>query len=379
MRRLLSLLVSLSPILLIILCLAAIVLGWFAWRLPEQAETTFGPSAPSLGLIQRVYLSAQLTLLSDNLTKANEPNGTDRSFSIQLGESTLSITNRLEQEGFISSSQALRTYLVYSGLDTTLQTGDYHLSPAMTPLEIAQKFRNASSTDVKFRILAGWRIEEIAAALPTSGLDITPEAFQQAAYHPYLPPDLTINLPDGASLEGFLYPDLYQFPRSIGVNDFLKGLVVRFSEQNNEELSQGFEKQGLSVFEAVTLASIIQREAIVEEEMPMIASVFYNRLATGMKLDSDPTVQYALGYIPERKGWWKNPLSLEDLQVNSPYNTYLNKGLPPGPISNPSLNAIMAVAFPAQTPYFYFRAACDGSGLHLFSKTFQEHLNKGCP
>jgi UPF0755 protein len=101
-----------------------------------------------------------------------------------------------------------------------------------------------------------------------------------------------------------------------------------------------------------------------------------------MKLDSDPTVQYALAESagePPEAGWWKVPLSLKDLQVASPYNTYLNPGLPPGPIANPGLNALMAVAFPAQTPYYYFRAACDGSGKHLFAETFEQHQANGCP
>lgn len=97
-----------------------------------------------------------------------------------------------------------------------------------------------------------------------------------------------------------------------------------------------------------------------------------------MKLDSDPTVQYALGFDPQR-GWWRVPLTLDDLKVNSPFNTYQNHGLPPAPISSPGLNALQAVAFPAQSDYFYFRARCDGSGLHVFAKTFEEHLANGCP
>jgi UPF0755 protein len=117
---------------------------------------------------------------------------------------------------------------------------------------------------------------------------------------------------------------------------------------------------------------------VVEDEMPLIASVFYNRLAVGWKLESDPTVQYALGYNEAQGTWWTNPLSAADLQVDSPY-TYVYSGLPPGPIANPGLAALKAVAFPAQTPYYYFRAACDGSGRHLFAETFDEHLGNACP
>ncbi len=144
-------------------------------------------------------------------------------------------------------------------------------------------------------------------------------------------------------------------------------------------MQDGFQRQGLSLYQAVTLASIIQREAVIEDEMPMIASVFYNRLNSGMSLDTDPTIQYALGYDLIDRTWWKNPLSLDDLKVNSSYNTYLNPGLPPGPISNPGLSALKAVAFPAQTGYFYFRMACDNSGRHNFAVTFEQHKQNACP
>jgi UPF0755 protein len=111
----------------------------------------------------------------------------------------------------------------------------------------------------------------------------------------------------------------------------------------------------------------------------MIASVYLNRWRIGMKLDADPTVQYALGYDFAAGKWWKNPLTLEDLQFDSAYNTYLYPGLPPTPISNPSLRSLQAVAAPAESIYYYFRAKCDGSGYHNFAETFEEHLRNGCP
>ena len=120
----------------------------------------------------------------------------------------------------------------------------------------------------------------------------------------------------------------------------------------------------------------MEREAIQDQEAPQIASVYLNRLKIGMKLDADPTVQYALGFNPVQATWWTNPLSTTD--VASPYNTYFNPGLPPSPISNPSLNSLQAVAFPADTPYYYFRARCDGSGLHAFAATFEEHVANEC-
>ncbi len=131
--------------------------------------------------------------------------------------------------------------------------------------------------------------------------------------------------------------------------------------------------------EGVILASIVEREAVVEDEMPQIASVFLNRLRNNLNLAADPTIQYALAYNSEQRTWWTNPLSLDDLKLPSSYNTYENPGLPPGPICNPSLAALQAVAYPAETSFLYFRAACDGSGRHQFSESFQEHLDKACP
>jgi UPF0755 protein len=133
------------------------------------------------------------------------------------------------------------------------------------------------------------------------------------------------------------------------------------------------------VYEAVTLASIVERESVRMEEAPLISSVYLNRLRGGMRLEADPTVQYALGFDATRQTWWTNPLSLADLKFPSPYNTYLVMGLPPGPIANPGGGALAAVAAATQSSYFYFSARCDGSGFHNFASTFEEHLANLCP
>jgi UPF0755 protein len=366
-------------LLAVLLCIGAITAGWLLFGLPGQVEAKFGPPDPSLGFRQRIYLSTMLLLQANDLTLANNAYGTEQPFTIQLGESPLSIALHLQSQGFISDADAFRNYLIYTGLDTTLQAGDYSLSPGMTPLEIAHQLQDATPAEVTFHILPGWRLEEIAAALPTSGLNITPDEFRQLVESPPENFATLHHLPGNASLEGFMLPGEYEFSREITAQRFITTILETFDSKVSGELIQGFERQGLNLFQAVTLASIVQREAVEEDEMPLIASVFINRLNAGLKLDSDPTVQYALGYNAGQKSWWTNPLSLTDLKIDSPYNTYLYPGLPPGPIANPDLSALRAVAFPAQTPYYYFRAACDGSGKHEFSETFQEHLSKECP
>jgi UPF0755 protein len=285
----------------------------------------------------------------------------------------------LEEAGLISSAGAIQNYLVYSGLDKTIQAGEYRLSPRMTPLEIAHVLQDATPEEVTFNVLPGWRAEEIAASLPTSGMTFTPEELIAVVSKPKADNPLRSELPEGASLEGFLYPGSYQVKRNISPQAFVDLMVDQFRAHLSDELRMGFERQNLSLYQAVTLASIVQREAVIADEMPTIASVFINRLQAGMKLDSDPTVQYAIGFNPEQNTWWTNPLSTNDLQFNSPYNTYLNWGLPPGPIANPSLEALQAVANPAQTPYYFFRAACDGSGKHAFVETLEEQVRNACP
>jgi UPF0755 protein len=219
-------------------------------------------------------------------------------------------------------------------------------------------------------------MEEIAASLSTSGLDITPEAFLAAASAPI---DTSGYLPAGASAEGFLSPGAYTLPRTISAEQLVFLLVQNFSARLTPELQSGFTSQSMSVYQAVTLASIVQREVVVADEMPMIASVFYNRMKIGMPLQTDPTVQYALGYNATQGTWWTNPLSAQDLQFGSSYNTYIHPGLPPGPISNPGLAALQAVASPAHSNYYYFQARCDGSGLHNFAETLEGHQQNNCP
>ena len=370
-----------------VVCLVVIVAGWVATLLPLQAEGVFGSPSETLSAIQRLALSVQLLSQERDLLTPRDPGGPPQPFTIELGEPTFSVTNRLQQEGLVEDAEVLRIFLIYSGLDTTIQAGEYTLSARMTPVEIAQALQDATPTEVTFIILAGWRLEEVAAALPTSGLTFSPRDFLAYAQQPSLAQPAVSGLPAGTGLEGFMLPDRYEVPRVTGVQEFVRIVLENFERQVGAELRQGFEYQGLDLYQAVTMASIVEREAVLDEEMPQIAGVFLNRLRVGMRLDSDPTVQYALGQVqsalpgaePGRMTWWKNPLSLDDLQIDSPYNTYQITGLPPGPISNPGLNAMRAVAHPAETPYYYFRAACDNSGRHVFAETLEQHQQNACP
>jgi UPF0755 protein len=344
----------------------------------SKARQTFGPPAPSLSSTQRLYLSALVLLQSNDLTQPANPAGEEVHLTINPGESISSITGKLWDAGLITNPGVFRSYLQYTGLDTSLKAGEYTLSPTMSAIEISQAIQTSISADITLTILPGWRLEEIANTLPSSGFTSTAEEFYQATHANTQGYSFSGCLSDN-SLEGFLFPGSYTVPRGTTIDQLLPQILMNFEAQVTPELRNGFTSQGLDLCQAVTLASIVQREAVQVDEMPMIASVFYNRLNAGSVLASDPTVQYALGYNSSQQTWWTNPLSAKDLQVGSPYNTYLNQGLPPGPISSPGLDALRAVAFPAQTPYYYFRAACDGSGKHLFAETYDEHVANECP
>lgn len=348
--------------------------GWVITRIPREAEKLFGAPSSTLSTLQRYTYSTQLLLYTRDLLDPLNPAASKVEFKVLSGETASEVANALESQGLIHSADAFRAYLVYSGLDTALQIGSYELSPSMSSIDIAHRMMDATPDAVTFNILPGWRVEEVAATLPTSGLGISTEQFMGAVSYPGQ------TLPEGfQTMEGLLAPGSYQIKRDASAQDLLNAFLARFNQDITGELLDGFKQQGLTISQGVILASIVQREAIVEDEQPKIASVFLNRLRSGSKLDSDPTVQYAIGYNKEQKTWWTNPLSTEDLAFDSPYNTYLYAGLPPAPISNPGLVALKSVAFPEETPYYYFRASCDHSGRHVFSITYEEHLANACP
>ncbi len=362
------------PIAILLVIVACLVLVVFV--IPSTAANSYGSPAASLSAAQVIQYSLKLFWDGEALTRPLNASGTQKIFSVQQNESVGSIANRLVEANLIRDASAFRDYLIYTGLDKSIQAGNYQLSPAMSIVDIAHRMQDATPADVTFVILPGWRIEEIAASLPTSGLNITPDAFiaTASASHPGF--DF---LADASTMEGFLFPDTYIVPRDVTVDRFIAGLVRNFGLHLTNDLRDGFQRQGLSAYQAVTLASIVQREAVHAEEAPVIASVYLNRLKIKMKLDADPTVQYALGYNTEQQTWWTNPLSLDDLKIDSPFNTYINDGLPPAPIDNPGLSSLNAVAFPAETNYYYFRAKCDGSGYHIFVETLDQQIQNSCP
>jgi len=345
---------------------------------PKSAAMDFGPPSKDISKSQVFLYSLRLYVNKPSIIKPVESNKINEEiFIVDIGEPVASIAYNLENLGLINNPKAFIYYLIYSGIDTQIQAGEYRLSASMNAIEIAHELMDATSPDVEFVILPGWRLEEIAGTLPTSGLEISPEEFIDIAKNP---PNALLpeRLSEISSLEGFMFPDTYVFSRTIKIDEFISEILNRFLENIPPEIEVSFSEKGLSLQDAIALASIVEREAIIIDEQPLIASVFLNRLNIGMKLDSDPTVQYSIGYDREKNNWWKNPLTYADLQINSLYNTYIFAGLPPAPICNPSKSAINSVALPSETTYYYFRAKCDSSSRHNFSETLSEHIEYEC-
>ena len=336
---------------------------------------SLGPASSQLSPVEQVLLGAYLLFNRPSLVAHAPPPLRSASLDIEPGMDAGAVAAELERLGVLDRPDLLSRYLQYRGLDTAIEAGRYQVTSGMSIIELADLLQEARDSRYKVTIPEGWRREQVAEVLARLDLGFTGADFLEAT-HP-APPAWSAAPGSAETLEGFLFPDTYQLDPGMSADEVAELMVANLEDRLTDEVLAGFAAQGLSPFEAVVLASIVEREAVLAAERPLIASVFLNRLALGIPLQADPTVQYPLGRQPD--GWWKAPLSSEDLQVDSPYNTYLHGGLPPGPIASPGSAALESVATPARTGYLFFRAACDGSGRHLFAATFEEHIANACP
>jgi len=317
-------------------------------------------------------------------SELNTPAGSDPAaivFTVEPGESVGQIASRLQSEGLVRDAQLFRLYLRYAKLDSGVEAGQFTLKKTMTIPEIAQALQSGKRDELTLTIPEGRRLEEVAILVEqqtpisaTTFLSLARNAGQWVSQYPFL-----AELPPDASLEGYLFPDTYRLPKDVTASDVIARMLANLDHRITPVMRDELASQKRTLFEAVTLASIVEREAVVEKERPLIAGVYMNRLVSGMALDADPTVQYGIASAKKQAPWWPQ-LTQEDYRAaKSPYNTYLNPGLPPGPIANPGLSSLQAAIEPAKTPYYFFRAACSRDGTHLFSKTLEEHAAKACP
>ncbi len=330
--------------------------------------------------LQTALLRVQLASREAELNTPVDPNGRLVRFTIAPGDTPQIIARNLERMGLIRDVDLFVAYLRVEGLDTRIQATTYFLTPAQTIPQIAATIIDSRNSSITFRVIEGWRLEEIAAAVDAdprfafTGADFLAATSDTAL----LPSELfeQIQAPRGVSLEGFMAPDTYSLPPDITAAELRDTFIRRFLEQLRPEDLAAVSAKGFTLRDVVTLASIVERESVWPEENARIAGVYLNRLAIGMPLQADPTVQYGLN--GSRGTWWPQITQADYQAVISPYNTYRISGLPPGPIANPSRSALLATIYPESTPYLYFRARCDGSLYHNFAVTYAEHLANSC-
>lgn len=286
-----------------------------------------------------------------NASMAPDPaDKTPQIFVVAKGEGVREIANSLKTKGLIKDPIVFFLQTKRLGLDKELEAGDFRLSPSMSLYDVIQNLTHGT-LDIWVTIPEGIRAEEIADLLKTN----------IPSYKPDWRKALVVR-------EGYLFPDTYLIPRDADINLVMSLLTNNFI---NKYADVDVGKSGLTQQEIVTIASLIEREAKFAQDRPLVASVILNRLGIGMKLDIDATVQYALGYSPDEKRWWKKSLTSGDKLLNSPYNTYRVSGLPPAPISNPGLASLKAAINPADTSYLYY--ITDKNGINRYAKTIEEH------
>ncbi len=278
------------------------------------------------------------------------------------GMSSMAIANQLAHKDLIRRPWAFLFATHLSGATHSLQVGSYRLSGAMSTPQIIDHLKTGKVVTHQLVVPEGLTVVQIGKLWKRGGFG-TAETFNQAASDSKWHLNYKI---EGKILEGYLFPNTYQFPDGAPPQVLIQTMLDEFKQRWTTELCEEAKSIGFSKHEVITLASIIEAEARIPDERPLISAVFHNRLRRGWKLQADPTALYGLGN-PDR------PPTSADLRTDSPYNTYLYKGLPPGPICNPGMASILAALRPASVDYMYFVAT--GDGKHHFSKTLREHQN----
>jgi len=282
-------------------------------------------------------------------------------FSIVKGSGLNKISSDLFQKGLVKSSLIFKIQVLKTGLGPKIQAGEFFLSPAETPLEIAEKLTRGRF-DKKITVIEGWRAEEIGEYLVKEGININLAEWKK---------EITQR-----GIEGYLFPDTYFISKNASPQKIIDTFTANFRKNFSEELKMEAQKKGINEHQVVILASLIEREVSQEKDRPIVAGILLKRLAKGWPLQVDASLQYVIAnercFLQSSKcEWWPKKISQNDKENKSPYNTYLYKGLPPGPICNPGLSAIKAVVFFQESPYWFYLS--DSLGNIHYAKTFEDH------
>lgn len=351
--------IALAVLLFGLLLLGAAGLWWLVGSGPSPVERALG-----------LYLGLQ----SEQLEAPGDSDAVV-SFEVAEGEGFASVAARLQAAGLIRNAQAFGILARVRGLDTGVEAGAHQLRQTMTAEQVLADLQLGTGTSVRVTLPEGRRAEEVAQQLADAGLVDKAEFLTLVGSGIGAGPAV-MDRPAGTGLEGYLFPDTYDFSPGSGAEAVLRTLLDNFERRLTPDMRAQAAAAGLSLYELVTLASIVERETGAAAERPKVARVYLNRLATPpYLLNADPTVQYGIGFQADSGSWWKRPLTYDDLKSDSAYNSYTNAGLPPGPIASPGLSALEAVLNPVDGPWQFFVAnevACDGT--HVFAETYDEHL-----
>lgn len=302
-------------------------------------------------LLLLIFFGGSWFWWNDAISPANPKDKTSQIFVIKSGESARSIATRLKNAGLIRDQIGFFLLVKLGKSANKLEVGDYRLNAAMSAVEIIDELSHGT-LDVEIRTTEGWRLEEIALKLAKE-LSIPESEFLKNAR------------------EGYMFPDTYFIPKDATAGAVVKIFSDNFNKRVTPEIIEGIKKQKLTLDEGIILASIVEREGVSDTDRPIIAGILLKRLDNDWPLQADSTLQYALNYQAENQTWWKKVLTDADKKIKSPYNTYINTGLPPGPICNPGLSSIKAVANPVMTDYWYYLHGPDGQA--HYAKTLEEH------
>ncbi|MGI6588932.1 MAG: endolytic transglycosylase MltG [Peptococcia bacterium] len=314
----------------------------------------------ALIVVLGVFLS---TFFYSQLGSVDSEDNVDRLFVVKHGTTSTQIAKNLEKEGLIKNSQAFVFYAKLTRNLSKLKAGHYLFNPSMNIPQIIAKLVEGKVASISFTIPEGYCLQQIAEVLAKKEI-MTEKEFWAVVKEGDFTYSFLQDLPQTEKrLEGYLFPDTYIIPMGASAEEVIAMMLRRF-DTIYKKLPPN--KTRLTTHEVVTLASIIEGECLLDRERSIVASVFLNRLKIGQKLEADATVQYIL---EERK----QRVLFKDTEIESAYNTYRNKGLPPGPIGCPGEASLRAVLEPADTNYFYFVAKKDNSGEHVFARTFDEH------
>lgn len=318
-----------------------------------------------------ILIAVFLVLIFSYNRSINRSNnsGTEKKFTIESGQGLGSIAKNLKEEELIHSKTYFKVYSILSGRQGSFRSGEYTLSSKMDIKEIVAELTKPVflKAEEKITFIEGWNIENYNEAILKSNLENKADFLKQSQKNYSEEFSFLKDKPKNKSLEGYLFPDTYRFYVDIKSDDMIKKMLSNFDKKLSEQMRADISAQGKTIFEIVTMASVIEKEVRSANDMKIVSGIFWNRIKNGQALESCATLAYILGVN-------KSQYSYEDTRINSPYNTYINRGLPAGPIANPGLKAIEAAIYPEHTAYNYFLTASE-TGETIFSKTYQEHLN----